>query len=175
MGLASVQELDRRITVVDDFGKNHLFDVIDHFEYAGMSYVIAKPVNDDSEDGKGLILQVNRHGEEIVYLCIADDEKWKQVFKYACESSIIWEKEVVRGYHGLGVRFSLWKQLVKTFEKSGYGIAFFIFLVGRFLMNSKSASHILEIIYMPFLLFAFLAMCIWIKKRYFNKKGGRKK
>lgn len=160
----------RHVTVLDQKGKHHPFTVVDCFSFAYHDYLIARPVNDDSQDGKGIFLQVVPAGDEVEYRYIADDAEWHRVLAYAVEASIVWEGEVTRGYPGLGMKFSLWKWLERVCEKNGYAVFLVIYFLFRVLSRF---SHYALLIMSPLLLFAVYAWIMWMKRRIAQRRGRR--
>lgn len=85
------------ITLVDEEGEEHDFEVIDVIEVEGEKYAILLPVlegdesaesesEDDDESGEAIILKFARDEEENEFLVdIEDDEEWEKV-------AAIWEE-----------------------------------------------------------------------------------
>ena len=85
------------ITLVDEEGEEHDFEVIDVIEVEGEKYAILLPVlegdesagsesEDEDESGEAIILKFARDEEENEFLVdIEDDEEWEKV-------AAIWEE-----------------------------------------------------------------------------------
>ena len=68
------------VTVVDDDGKEHIFEELDRIETDEGRYVALLPVYDDAEDiidddGEIIILQVEEEDNGDTYLCPIEDQK----------------------------------------------------------------------------------------------------
>ncbi len=73
------------VTVVDDDGKEHLFEEIDRIEFDdGRRYVALLPIYDDEEDmlnddGEALILKVIEEDGETYLIQIEDEKEFNEV------------------------------------------------------------------------------------------------
>ena len=68
------------VTVVDDDGKEHIFEELDRIETDEGRYVALLPVYDDAEDiidddGEIIILQVDEEENGDTFLCPIEDQK----------------------------------------------------------------------------------------------------
>ena len=72
------------ITVEDESGKKHSFEILDTVELNGGRYVALLPVYDEAEellndDGELVILKVVEEGDEDVLVTIDDDDEFNKV------------------------------------------------------------------------------------------------
>lgn len=68
------------ITLVDEEGKEHDFDLVDAIEVDEEKYAILAPILEDEEPDEVIILKVakDENGEDVLY-DIEDDDEWEKV------------------------------------------------------------------------------------------------
>lgn len=71
-------EQDEVITLIDEDGTEHDFNVIDVIEVEGSEYAILLPVEDDSDEAVILKFANDEDGNEIL-VDIESDEEWEKV------------------------------------------------------------------------------------------------
>jgi uncharacterized protein YrzB (UPF0473 family) len=71
-------EANQMITLTDDEGQEHEFEVLDLLEIDGKTYAILMPT--DSDDGEASILRLEKDedGNDIL-VTIEDDDEWEKV------------------------------------------------------------------------------------------------
>jgi uncharacterized protein YrzB (UPF0473 family) len=74
------------VSVVDEEGKEHIFEELDRIETDDAKYVALAPVYDDAEqviedDGELIILQVDEEDGEIYLSPSEDEEKFNEIGK----------------------------------------------------------------------------------------------
>ena len=71
------------LTLVDEDGQEHEFEIIDSVEHSGSEYLALVPVMDDDpeaeDSGELVILKVTVDGDEEVLEAIEDDEEFDRV------------------------------------------------------------------------------------------------
>jgi len=72
-------DVENRIVLTDEEGKEHEFEVLDILEIDDNEYAILLPL-EDNEDDEAIILRIglDENGEEILYE-IEDDDEWQMV------------------------------------------------------------------------------------------------
>ena len=74
---------EQLITLVDEEGNEHDFELIDYFEFDEQAYAVLVPLNiesqEDAQEGEAIILRVEKtaEGEEIL-VNIEDDDEWEK-------------------------------------------------------------------------------------------------
>lgn len=81
-------EQDEVVTLIDEEGAEHDFNVIDIIEVEGSEYAILLPVEEESDEAVILKFAKDDDGEEIL-VDIEDDEEWEKV-------ADAWEEMVVK-------------------------------------------------------------------------------
>ncbi|MDO7788702.1 DUF1292 domain-containing protein [Desulforamulus aquiferis] len=71
-------EQDEVITLIDEDGTEHDFNVIDVIEVEGSEYAILLPVEEDSDEAVILKFAKDADGNELL-VDIEDDEEWEKV------------------------------------------------------------------------------------------------
>lgn len=71
-------EQDEVITLIDEDGTEHDFNVIDVIEVEGSEYAILLPVEEDSDEAVILKFAKDPDGNELL-VDIEDDEEWEKV------------------------------------------------------------------------------------------------
>ncbi|HIE13509.1 MAG TPA: DUF1292 domain-containing protein [Desulfotomaculum sp.] len=67
------------ITLVDEDGKEHNFEVLDILEVDGLEYAILLPVVQDEEAAEAIILKFSQDEEGNEILVDPEDEEWEKV------------------------------------------------------------------------------------------------
>lgn len=67
------------ITLVDEEGQEHDFEVLDVIEVDGLEYAILLPVGQDEEAAEAIILKFSQDEEGNEILVDPEDEEWEKV------------------------------------------------------------------------------------------------
>ncbi len=72
------------VSVVDEEGKEHIFEELDRIETDDAKYVALSPIYDDAEslindDGELIILKVEDEGDETYLIPIEDDDEFDEI------------------------------------------------------------------------------------------------
>jgi uncharacterized protein YrzB (UPF0473 family) len=81
------------ITLVDEEGQEHDFEVLDVIEVDGLEYAILLPVGQDEEAAEAIILKFSQDEEGNEILVDPEDEEWEKVADIWEESQLSEDKE----------------------------------------------------------------------------------
>ena len=96
-----LEELDNTVSIIDEDGKEHVFEELDRIDLPGGAYVALAPlvgVVDEDGDDELILLRIEEEEEE-VYLSPLDDDEYDEVADaFIKNSAVIRER--------LGISFS---------------------------------------------------------------------
>lgn len=81
------------ITLIDEDGEEHDFEVLDILEVGGLEYAILLPVGQDEEAAEAIILKFSQDEEGNEILVDPEDDEWEKVADFWEETRFQEEEE----------------------------------------------------------------------------------